>query len=383
MSYTFVDLFSGCGGFSHGFHKGGFKHLLAIDAWEAAIKTYRENFLDAETDTVDLSDSSLHDNLSRRVADKVDILLGGPPCQGFSTLGKRRDGDQRSTLVDVFAALCLKIRPKIVLVENVKGIATKRHPAGGTYADALKRALGGSGAPYVCDARVINATDFGVGQTRARWFLVAVRGDVGDPERIISTFWRSVEGQKMGSVPPLRDLIGDLPKVKPGGGADLLQQRDGSVLYNHRAMNHSAALVRRLASVPPGGGLLDVPRDLLTPHLSRILSGAYGSGGHAKNVYGRMEWDKPSGTIVAGIDKITCGRFVHPDEDRLLTPRECARIQTFPDDFRFLGTLVTQYYLIGNAVPPRLSHVMANAARAALDLQNRIEKSAPNLMAVA
>ena len=137
--------------------------------------------------------------------------------------------------------------------------------------------------------------------------------------------------------------------------------KSSTVIFNHRALAHSDQLLRRFAHVPPGGGLLDVPRRLLTPHLRKMIDGHYGNGGHIKNIYGRLEWGKPAGTVVAGIDKITCGRFLHPDADRLLTPRECARLQSFPDSFRFHGSMVKCYYLIGNAVPPKFSEVFASA----------------------
>ena len=126
-------------------------------------------------------------------------------------------------------------------------------------------------------------------------------------------------------------------------------------------MNHSAKLKERFSYVPKGGGLLDVPSHLLTPHLQKMVSGHYGSGGHVKNIYGRLSWDKPCGTIVAGMDKITCGRYLHPDANRLLTPRECARIQSFPDEFKLIGGQVARYYAIGNAVPPQLAQVLGMA----------------------
>jgi DNA (cytosine-5)-methyltransferase 1 len=158
----------------------------------------------------------------------------------------------------------------------------------------------------------------------------------------------------------LRDVIGNLPKVAVREGADVLELEDGSLIYNHKSMKHSKQLEIRFSHVPKDGGLLDVPVELLTNHLRKIVNGEYGSGGFAKNIYGRMNWNKPSGTIVAGMDKITVGRFVHPDENRLLTPRECARIQSFPDDFIFTGGMVSQYYQIGNAVPPKISRIFAN-----------------------
>ena len=157
-----------------------------------------------------------------------------------------------------------------------------------------------------------------------------------------------------------------MPRLEPNIGADELKIEGRKVIYNHKALRHSDELKTRFSHVPPGGGLLDVPEELLTPHLRKMKNGSYGSGGHVKNIYGRMDWGKPSGTIVAGIDKITCGRYVHPEENRLITPRECARIQSFPDWFRFKGSNVTQYYLIGNAVPPKLSKVLAKSILASL-----------------
>lgn len=146
----------------------------------------------------------------------------------------------------------------------------------------------------------------------------------------------------------LWDAIGDLPN-------HCLYKNGSTYFENHIPLNHSKNLIRRFSFIPPGGGLLDVPIRLLPKHLKRMRSQKYGSGGHVKNIYGRLQWDRPCGTIVAGIDKITCGRFVHPKYNRLLTPRECARLQSFPDDFVFKGSHVTQYYLIGNAVPPKFS----------------------------
>lgn len=376
MTLTFADLFSGCGGFSVGFHQDpSFAPSLAADSWEAAGQNYQANLSGAEFLAADLSNENEKRVIAARLRGECDVLLGGPPCQGFSTLGKRRDDDARSTLVDHFADLARRIAPKIILLENVRGITSKAHPRGGTFADALMAQLKQGRSGYTVSADFINTQTFGMAQTRVRWLMVAIRKNLRASKYGHELFWRTLNDRRPQALSVLRDAIGDLSELPTDKDVFTISDARGErTIYNHRAMNHSAELKRRLAHVPPGGGLLDVPRDLLTPHLRKMIDGHYGSGGHVKNIYGRLEWGKPSGTIVAGMDKITCGRFVHPDQDRLLTPRECARLQSFPDWFRFVGGLVTQYYLIGNAVPPALS--MA-AARGVLEVLNESEEDQP------
>ena len=353
-----TDVFAGCGGFSLGFdNEKSYEVLYAIDFWDKALETIKLNKPSIRTIQSDLSVSENLDDLIECVAG-TDILIGGPPCQGFSTLGKRRDGDRRSSLVDVFAELTRRVQPKIAIVENVRGIQTKSHPEYGTFANALKRRLeSGANGGYVTTSHVLNALTFGVPQNRARWFMLAVRSDLLDEPTTIDRFWEYLGEEAVTNHGTVRDAIGDLPQLDSGEEKKI--GNSGLPLFNHKAMKHSQALIDRLKAVPPLGGLPDVPRHLLTPHLRKMLDGQYGSGGHVKNIYGRMDWDSPSGTIVAGIDKITCGRFVHPDQNRLLSPRECARIQSFPDDYEFAGGQVAQYYQIGNAVPPRLSGAIA------------------------
>lgn len=371
MMKSYADLFSGCGGFSTGFHDLGMRGRLSVDFWAPALETAKLNHPKVPTALVDLSISENRQAVAERLQG-VDLLLGGPPCQGFSTLGKRRDGDVRSTLVDAFAEICRSVRPRIALVENVKGITSKAHPSGVSYADALKASLREGG--YRCSSNVLTLTDFGAAQTRSRWFLLAIREEGQDAASVEQNFWDDVQSKKTAHPGTLRQVIGDLPRLSAGEGAESFPWPDSRVIYNHRAMNHSAALVERLRAVPPGGGLPDVPVKLLTPHLKRLVSGDYGSGGHVKNVYGRLEWDRSCGTIVAGMDKITCGRFVHPDDDRLLTPRECARLQGFDDEFIFTGGQVSQYYQIGNAVPPFISRILASALISATSAKKRSTK---------
>jgi len=353
-AHTYIDLFSGCGGLSYGFSKSkDFHCLLASDFWDKAGENYELNHKNEPFELRDFSTQKDIDSIVSRFKNKCDVILGGPPCQGFSTLGKRKLVCEKSILVDSFLETAIRIKPKLILMENVKAITSKKHPAGGLVTDKINKLLFDAGYSY--KTIILSATDFGLGQTRKRFFLFAVK------KKNTANLNNLIEGinkKKKRKFSNLEQLIGDLPVIEAGQGEQLTEY-NGKKIYNHKAMNHSDKLVNRFRHVPAGGGLLDVPKELLTNHLKKMVSGGYGTGGHAKNIYGRMSWDKPSGTIVAGMDKITIGRFVHPESDRLLTPRECARIQSFPDSFKFQGSLVTQYYLIGNAVPPVFSKVFS------------------------
>jgi DNA (cytosine-5)-methyltransferase 1 len=351
---TYIDLFAGCGGLSYGFYEDPqFKCLFASDIWKEAKKNYDFNHLDIPFEIKDFSSEVDVTEIIKKFGGKCDIVLGGPPCQGFSTLGKREVDCKKSVLVDSFIDAAIAIKPKFILMENVKAIRSKKHPEGGTFIEKIDEKL--INANYVYKTVVLNALDFGLGQTRQRFFLFATKKEYS---YLLDEFMICLDSEKAMKHTTLKELISDLPKIEAGEEWDSTKPPH---IYNHKAMNHSSKLVERFKHVPEGGGLLDVPKDLLTNHLKKMVDGEYGSGGHVKSIYGRMDWDRPSGTIVAGMDKITIGRFLHPVSDRLLTPRECARIQSFPDDFIFSGGMVTQYYLIGNAVPPLFSRVFAKS----------------------
>ncbi|MQF48657.1 DNA cytosine methyltransferase [SAR202 cluster bacterium AC-647-N09_OGT_505m] len=351
-----------------------FRGLMAVDWWDRAGEVFQHNHPGIEFQKRDLFQRSEIAEVCDQLRLKCDVLLGGPPCQGFSTLGIRRENDRRSHLVDTFLDMALEISPKVIIMENVRGITSKIHSSGASFADfaSSRLANGHPKSGYNSRNILINTLDFGLAQTRKRWILLAVRIDVDNDGQVLDCLVQQIESRKSKKHKTIRDVMGDLPMVDCGQGAEELTYTVASTgvmktVYNHRPMDHKPALRERLSHVRPGRGLPDVPRHLLTEHLKRMLDGKYGNGGHIKNIYGRMEWDQPSGTVVAGIDKITCGRFIHPEFNRLLTPRECARIQSFSDEFRFFGSLVSQYYLIGNAVPPKLAGVIAKSVQAALE----------------
>ncbi len=367
---TFADIFSGCGGLSLGLATHpDFKGILAVDHSEPAGKVFQDNHPNIPFELHDLYDDNEAASVAEALTGRCDVLLGGPPCQGFSTLGKRRSSDRRSTLVDVYLKLAANIKPKIVIVENVRGIKSMEHPSGMKYPDFMRYYLQTLCDPeYDTDELIIDTKEYGLAQTRVRYLFLAVRRDININGDVLKVLVSDILSQRTFNTRTLKEVIGDLPYIESGESYDenMPYGKTKQVIYNHKAMKHSPRLIERLSHVPVGGGLPDVPRKLLTKHLLKMLDGNYGSGGHVKNIYGRLDWNKPCGTIVAGIDKITCGRFVHPIANRLLTPRECARIQSFPDDFKFSGGSVAQYYMIGNAVPPKISTVLANAITRAL-----------------
>lgn len=351
----YLDLFSGCGGMSYGFSKRKFKCVGAVDFWNAAEAAYKKNFKKHEFRRLDLfEDSSVNEIIEWQKEQKPDLIIGGPPCQGFSTLGSRKEKDKRNNLIKVFLKIVKNVKPKYFVMENVKAIANTRYSENKRYGEFIKdysgRAYSKEESSYNVHLVILNSLNFGTAQTRQRAFFIGVRKDIAFNRDEIDSL---IEKQKT-KPKTLQDVIFDLPNLNAGEGEDKIIV-DGKVIHNHRAMGHGEELVKRFKCVPPGGGLLDVDDKLLTPHLKKMKQGKYGSGGHIKNVYGRLEWDKPCGTIIAGMDKITCGRYVHPEDHRLLTPRECARVQSFPDSFIFEGSQLSQYYLIGNAVPPAFS----------------------------
>ncbi len=358
----YVDLFAGCGGLSIGFHNDSrFNHLLATDIWSQAKDTYEANFGNANYILADLGKKEGLDLILKEIGSGLDVLIGGPPCKGFSTLNNSKEISKYNTLVDQYLTVVEHAKPKVFLLENVRGFKSKKHPSGVTYPEHVKNRIDTFSSGYNYCELILNAMEFGLAQNRIRYFFIATSKKFDKTGSILEEIVKNIESGKTEQALVLRDVISDLPKVKVRSGADILELPDGSHVFNHKSMNHSLALEKRFKHVPVGGGLLDVPKRLLTEHLKKMVEGEYGSGGFAKNIYGRMEWDKPSGTIVAGMDKITCGRFVHPEEDRLLTPRECARIQSFPDSFIFKGGMVSQYYQIGNAVPPKVASILAKA----------------------
>lgn len=337
--FSALDLFSGAGGFSLGLTNAGFSVVGAVDSWDVAVRTHAANF-DHPVLPADLSRLAGND-LLRMIgidAGAVDLLVGGPPCQGFSVQRIGPDHDIRNHLVLEFARLVTEIRPRLFLMENVPGLLGKRGKE--LVAEFTVRL---SKAGYRLTSTTINAADHGVPQIR---------------RRIVFAGWR--EDSPAFMFPPSSCRPGDYRTVSdafdglPSPPTDLSPHPDDAL---HRRTRLSPLNQRRIELIPPGGGMQDLPDDL------KVDCHKVGADkiGH-RYVYGRLAPNRPSATITARFDSFTRGKFGHPVEPRNITLREGARLQSFPDTFKFFGTQEEIAAQIGNAVPPLVAESLAHAA---------------------
>lgn len=340
-----IDAFCGAGGLSLGLINAGFDVQFAFDFNERAIATYKANLgshayvMDAEA----VEPSKI------TTTGEVTLVAGGPPCQGFSVQRRGTDADARNDLIFEFLRIVKGVKPKLFLMENVAALASAKNSK---YFDKLKADAERIG--YIVQAKVLNAADYGVPQTRKRLFVLGVRKNLKAqivlPD-VTASSWQTV-----------RDAIADLPSP----------QSETALLFpNHLPDNISALNRERISHVPPGGGRSDIPAHLRLACHSVSVDVA----GH-RGVYGRLDWEKPAGTITTKCNSFTRGRFAHPVENRNITMREAARLQSFPDDFVFQGGTVDVAHQVGNAVPPLLSYRIAKHLLAQLSAYENINNCA-------
>jgi len=343
-SLSAVDLFCGCGGASVGLELAGHEVVAAVDNDPVACKTFSEN-LDLEPFCRDLRFFTGHELLGRSGLGKgdVDLVVGCPPCQGFSSLRRTRypDGDDpRKGLVWVFLERIREIKPKAVIFENVPGIARGK---GLVYLDLYLSKMKRMG--YETSWKIINAADYGVPQFRKRVVVLSVKDCAKPPPFPLGKYSNpkdAEDGLKVWKT--VRDAIGDLPPLAAGEAHCSIR--------NHVARTHSARVMKIIQNIPKdGGSRRSLPSDLWLPCHLKLKKRR---GGGAESVYGRMAWDEPSPTMTCRCTTPSSGRFIHPDQDRAITPREAARLQSFPDEFVFPDGFTWAERLIGNAVPPVL-----------------------------
>ena len=333
------DFFSGCGGASRGFQDAGMEVVFALDSDPDARQTFQKNFPSARIEPGDIretSEDSVHKLVAAERPDPV-LFCGCAPCQPFSkqnTTHPERDADDRIPLLLEFLRFIRRCEPDIVFVENVPGI---QKPSPDTepfneFLQGLKDA--GYGKP---DYDAVPLKRYGVPQGRRRLLLLASRhGRVELPPK--------THGPGTGNPEyiTVRDCIGDLPAIAAGA--------EHSRVPNHRAAGLSSLNLERIRATPEGGGHGGWPEDLrLDCH--REFEGY-------SDVYGRMSWDRPASGLTTRCISYSNGRFGHPDQDRAISVREAACLQTFPMDFQFAGSLSSMARQIGNAVPVRLATVV-------------------------
>lgn len=330
MSNKIIDLFCGCGGLSKGFEKAGFEVCLAIDMWKDAVVTYNHNHKTPVAICEDVKNIDL-DKL-RELNKNNDIvgIIGGPPCQGYSTVGKRDINDERNYLYLEYCRIVETIQPEFFVLENVKGLLTLND--GMFKKDIIERfeKLG-----YKVENKILNASDFGVPQNRQRVFFVGIKN---------KKFRFPVEFEYKVST---EDAIGDLLQcnnvynVEPITEYQRMMRKNCNQLNNNELTEHSEQTIDIINQVPDGGKITDLPKELWEVR-------------KYNKAFQRMNSKLPSNTIDTGHRN-----YFHYKENRIPTVRESARIQSFEDDFEFLGSKTSQYKQVGNAVPPLLAYEIA------------------------
>jgi DNA (cytosine-5)-methyltransferase 1 len=335
-----IDLFSGVGLGSIGFVRAGFKVAAAVDIDESASTIYGRNF-GVEPIVGDLREVTGKEILRRARAKRgeIDLCVGCPPCQAFSSLRttRRKKGqrDNRKSLLRVFGDRVKEIYPKTVVLENVSGLARGRDAKFLKRFVNRMRRLG-----YSCTYGILDAADFGVPQHRRRLILIGVRSRRPSLPNPTHANPKSLkEGQPWRTV---REAISNLRPLESG-----CSDPDDPL---HVASTHEDKVLRLLARVPAdGGSRTSLPRRMWL----RCHKGLKEAG--AGSVYGRLRWDAPSVTITTRANSPACGRFTHPEQNRGLTPREAARLQSVPDDFFLRGTKQQLSTWVGNGMPPLLA----------------------------
>jgi len=329
---TFIDLFAGAGGLSIGLEKAGFQLVAATDWDHYSCETLRTNHPSVVIKEGDINNINLGKFSAELGQVEIDLIAGGPPCQGFSQLGKRQKDDPRNQLWRQYMRVVAHFRPKVFLMENVPQLL-----ASDEYIEIKKIAneLG-----YTVRERVLHAVDYGAPQKRKRAIIIGSR--IGTPEHPEPTHCDprklSLLNQSLKTWRTVRDAIGDLPP-KPSGE------------NWHVGRNPTEKSLRRYKSIPPGGNRFDLPENLMPDCWKRKKTGS-------TDVFGRIEWDKPSLTIRTEFFKPEKGRYLHPSEHRPITIREAARLQTFPDTYVIVGSNVQAAKQVGNAVPSELGRAV-------------------------
>lgn len=352
-----IDLFCGCGGFSKGFEQAGFDICLGIDVWQDAIRTYKANFPNAETIVGDISNLTGNDLLSvaGMTADEVDVIIGGPPCQGFSLSGKRLLDDPRNILYKSFVRIVENIKPKVFVMENVPGLV--RLFKGRVKEQVLEDF---TNIGYKVEMRLLTASDFGVPQARKRVFFVGINKN--KIKNVTYSFPTETHGENKIPFVTCKDALSDLDfigdnRLLPDEAEyefvamseyQKLMRKNSDKLWNHVTTIHTEKTRSIIAMVPDGGNYKDLPRELWSTRKVNIA-------------WTRMDSKKPCFTIDTGHN-----HHFHYRANRVPTVRESARIQSFPDDFRFIGIKTSQLKQVGNAVPPLLAQAVAESIIVAL-----------------
>lgn len=327
---TVMDLFCGIGGFSKGFEMAGFNIVLGIDIWDVAIETFQKNHENTNVMHADLT--KIDDSFFEKYQGKIDVIIAGPPCQGFSMCGKRDINDSRNSLFYEVIRVVNIIKPKVVIIENVVGLLSMKDINGNYIKQDIITNLNKVGYDVKYD--VLDASNYGVPQKRKRVFFIAYNiGNINMPK-------------KSNNIVTVSEALSNIPDTnenfyhEPTNDFQILMADGEKKIYNHVAMKHNKNVLRRIKNVPQGGNWKDIPPKY------------YNVGGTHSNNYRRLDPNKPSITIKHAIKSM----IIHPEFDRVITAREVARLQSIPDSFILMGNKTEQHQELANAVPPLLGY---------------------------
>lgn len=312
-----IDLFAGCGGLTWGFVNQGFQIVKTIEHWQPALDTYNYNF-QTNHQVADISDLLVFNDLKQT---KADLIIGGFPCQGFSMAGKRHQSDPRNQLYRYVVDLIITVEPQVAILENVKGILSYREADGTLVVDKIKTLLAKQG--WTVQTNLLNSVNFNVAQTRQRVIFV-----ISQDQALVKTISHQLLNYQCLNKLSVKDAIGDLTNVKH------------NAINAHLITKHRADFTKKLAKLKPMQSLYPTYQD----------------------AFKRLDWDQPSPTVKENHG----GVFVHPDLPRVCTPRELARLQSFPDDFIFCGSKSAILKQIANAVPCQMAKIIAKIVKKSL-----------------
>ncbi|MTM42200.1 DNA (cytosine-5-)-methyltransferase [Turicibacter sanguinis] len=355
--FRILDLFCGAGGLSWGMHKNPhFKTMVALDFDEKAAATFKWNMPETDVVVGDITDAKVKEKIvSLAKAAGVNMLAGGPPCQGYSMKGKKLGlDDPRNFLFREYLDLVEQIQPDVFVIENVKGLLQS---ANGWFKEEIIQAIEKLG--YSVNVKLLNAADFGVPQSRERAiFICSKHGSITLPNPTVHE--RTTVRDAIEDLAYLESAEGDFEQEYITDAKSEYQKmiREGSVkLYNHKASNHKQIAIDKLKMIPPEQGKECLPEEL---HGNQKF----------KTTWGRLKWDFVSPTIDTRFDASSNGTNNHPFLHRAITPREAARLQSFDDRFVFIGSKVYVRKQIGNAVPPLLAKAIADRIANYFELDN-------------
>lgn len=367
MSYKVIDLFAGVGGLSYGFaHDEDFSILAANEILEPMARAYSINHPGVKMYHKDIKDFSFMDlerDLNVKKGD-IDLVVGGPPCQAYSTVGKRLADDPRAKLFQEYFRILNEVRPKIFVYENVKGLLSMQ---GGNLIKQIKSLFESIG--YNVQMQLLNAADYGAPQIRERIILVGtLDGYVFNYPKPTHYDPSAYANPKRGLKPyvTLGEALGDLPSINSGESSEdyacepqneyqeLMRKDAPEKIADHETSKNNDKMIAIMKALPDGGSPKDIAEEL------RPKSGF-------ANTYCRLWWDRPSTTITRNLGCPSSSRCIHPKDARPLTTREGARLQGFPDNYVFCGSRADKHLQIGNAVPTFLSIAIKNSVKRCLN----------------